>query len=223
MSGYSMYFNKKHKRSGHLFQNRYKSSAIDSERYLLELIRYIHLNPIRSGIVPSLEKLAAYRWTGHFEIMAFGRLPWEKHPFIRDFFSSAYLPGMEIYLAFLEEGLRCRPDEFPFDEAAGTSKGKVGLYEMPLGTNRDGDHRIFLDIVNTVSCNHSISKHRILDGRRDRISSCARREILRQCVFEKGITNSSVCKWLGITTSGGLYHLHAADHPGAFESIPERD
>jgi len=223
MSGYSIYFNKKYKRTGHLFQNRYKSSVIDTERYLLGLIRYIHLNPVRSGIVPSLEKLASYRWTGHFEIMAFGRLPWEKYPIVREFFSSIYIPGMEIYIAFLEEGLHCRSEEFTFDKAASASEASFSMHETPPDANRNGNHRIFLEIVNTIAREHSISIDRILDGRRDRISSCARREILRQCVFEKGITNSSVCKWLGITTSGGLYHLHVPDHPVAFESIPESD
>jgi REP element-mobilizing transposase RayT len=223
MSGYSIYFNKKHKRSGHLFQNRYKSSAIDTGRYLLELIRYIHLNPVRSGIVPSLEKLSSYRWTGHFEILAFGRLPWEQYPFVREFFSSLYIPGKEIYLAFLEEGLRCRSEEFTFDGAAGASKERLGLHETPPDGNRNGSYRIFLDIVNNVSRGHSISIDRILDGRRDRISSCARREILRQCVFEKGMTNRWVCKWLGITTSGGLYHLNAADQSGAIGSISDGD
>ncbi|PWB66702.1 MAG: hypothetical protein C3F14_03615 [Deltaproteobacteria bacterium] len=223
MSGYSIYFNKKYKRAGHLFQNRYKSSAIDSERYLLELIRYIHLNPVRSGIVPSLEKLAMYRWTGHFEIMAIGRLPWEQYPFIREFFSSSYISGMEIYLAFLEDGLRCRSEEFTFDDAAGTSKEKSGLYDTPPDMNRNVSRRIFMSIVSKVSRTHSISMDRILDGRRDRISSCARREILRQCVYEKGMTIRAVCNWLGITTTGGLYHLNAADQSGAIGSFTDGD
>ncbi len=58
MSGYAMYFNRKHNRVGHLFQNRYKSSVVESDAYLVELIRYIHLNPVRSGLVPSVAQLA---------------------------------------------------------------------------------------------------------------------------------------------------------------------
>jgi hypothetical protein len=223
MSGYSIYFNKKYKRSGHLFQNRYKSSAIDTERYLLELIRYIHLNPVRSGIVPSLGKLASYRWTGHFEIMAFGRLPWEQHPFVKEFFFSSYIPAKEIYLEFLKEGLHCRSEDFTFDKTAGPSKGRIDLHEAPPHMNRNGSHLIFLDIVNQESLKHSISIDRILDGRRDRFSSCARREILRKCVYEKGMTIRAVCNWLGITTSGGLYHLNAADPSDAIGSIPDGD
>jgi len=50
-SAYTTYFNLKRGRSGHLFQGRYKSLVIDRDRYLLELSRYIHLNPVRAGIV----------------------------------------------------------------------------------------------------------------------------------------------------------------------------
>ena len=49
MTGYAVTFNKRHKRIGHLFQNRYKSIACEEDPYLLELIRYIHLNPLRAG------------------------------------------------------------------------------------------------------------------------------------------------------------------------------
>jgi len=50
-SAYTTYFNLKRGRSGHLFQGRFKSLVIDRDRYLLELSRYIHLNPVRAGIV----------------------------------------------------------------------------------------------------------------------------------------------------------------------------
>jgi len=50
-SGYTGYFNRKFERSGHLFQGRYKAILVEKEAYLLELSRYVHLNPIRAGIV----------------------------------------------------------------------------------------------------------------------------------------------------------------------------
>ena len=65
MTGYAVTFNKRHKRSGHLFQNRYKSIVCEEDAYLLELIRYIHLNPLRAGLVRDLKELDKYPWTGH--------------------------------------------------------------------------------------------------------------------------------------------------------------
>jgi len=65
MTGYAVTFNIRHQRSGHLFQNRYKSVVCEEENYLLELTRYIHLNPLRAGLVEELNTLDKYAWSGH--------------------------------------------------------------------------------------------------------------------------------------------------------------
>jgi len=59
---YTRYFNRRYGKEGHLFRGRYKAILCDKDSYLLELVRYIHLNPIRSKVVKELEK---YRWVGH--------------------------------------------------------------------------------------------------------------------------------------------------------------
>jgi len=69
MTGYAVTFNRRHKRSGHLFQNRYKSIVCEEDPYLLELIRYIHLNPLRAGLVKDLGGLDKYPWTGNSAIL----------------------------------------------------------------------------------------------------------------------------------------------------------
>ena len=76
MTGYAVRFNKRYKRSGHLFQNRYKSVICEEDPYLLELIRYIHLNALRAKLVNDLKELDKYPWTGHSAIL--GRC---KNPF----------------------------------------------------------------------------------------------------------------------------------------------
>src|SRR5205809_93214 len=57
MTGYAVRFNLRHGRSGHLFQNRYKSIVCEEEPYLLELVRYIHLNPLKGGIIEDFREL----------------------------------------------------------------------------------------------------------------------------------------------------------------------
>jgi len=61
LTGYAVSFNLRHQRHGQLFQNRYKSIISQEDKYLLELVRYIHLNPLRAKIVSSFEKLGDYR------------------------------------------------------------------------------------------------------------------------------------------------------------------
>jgi hypothetical protein len=77
LTGYAMGFNRRHKRSGHLFQNRYKSTVVEYERYFLSLVRYIHLNPIRAGQVGSVSELARYRWGGHSVLMGHQKMRWQ--------------------------------------------------------------------------------------------------------------------------------------------------
>lgn len=61
-TAYTAYYNTKHKRSGHLFQGRFKSILVEADSYFAELTRYIHLNPLRAKIVDSPEK---YRWSSY--------------------------------------------------------------------------------------------------------------------------------------------------------------
>jgi hypothetical protein len=69
LTGYAVRFNRRHQRCGQLFQNRYKSVLCEEEPYLLELLRYIHLNPLRSGIVASFDELDCYPYCGHSALM----------------------------------------------------------------------------------------------------------------------------------------------------------
>ncbi|MDZ7696654.1 MAG: transposase [Deltaproteobacteria bacterium] len=75
MTGYAVTFNKRHKRSGHLFQNRYKSIICEEDPYLLELVRYVHLNPLRAKLVQDLNELDKYPWAGHSAILGNGKNP----------------------------------------------------------------------------------------------------------------------------------------------------
>lgn len=68
---YIVYFNKRHKRSGHLYQGRYKAILVDADSYLLELSRYIHLNPVRlkrlkeSSLKEKIDVLEQYLWSSY--------------------------------------------------------------------------------------------------------------------------------------------------------------
>ena len=77
LTGYVVNFNLRHKRTGHLFQNRYKSILCEDDPYLLELTRYIHLNPLRAGMVGDLEGLKNYPWAGHSVIMGRVERKWQ--------------------------------------------------------------------------------------------------------------------------------------------------
>lgn len=69
LTGYAGWFNKKYRRHGQLFQNRYKSILCQEDPYLKELIRYIHLNPLRAGLVEDMNALDSHPWCGHSVLM----------------------------------------------------------------------------------------------------------------------------------------------------------
>ncbi len=64
LTGYAVSHNRRHRRYGHLFQNRYKSILCQEDVYLLELVRYIHLNALRAGLVSDLNQLGKYPYSG---------------------------------------------------------------------------------------------------------------------------------------------------------------
>lgn len=61
LTGHAIYYNQRHRRSGHLFQNRYKSILCQEEPYLLALVRYIHLNPLRTKVVSDIGRAGPIR------------------------------------------------------------------------------------------------------------------------------------------------------------------
>jgi len=103
LTGYVVNFNLRHNRYGHLFQNRYKSIICEDDPYLLELTRYIHLNPLRAGIVGSLEELRNYRWTGHAAIMGRVKRDWQDIRAIKAYFGKGRR-AVEKYEQYVREG-----------------------------------------------------------------------------------------------------------------------
>jgi REP element-mobilizing transposase RayT len=77
LTGYAVSFNRRHRRHGHLFQNRYKSILCEEDRYLKQLVAYIHLNPLRAGVVKDVKVLGKYPFTGHSALMGKSDRPWQ--------------------------------------------------------------------------------------------------------------------------------------------------
>lgn len=104
LTGYAQGFNRRHKRRGHLFQNRYKSIVCEEELYLLELIRYIHLNPFRSGLVRNLRELDRYPWSGHKTLMGEAENKWQERDYVLGQFGCGKREGVRRYREFMGEG-----------------------------------------------------------------------------------------------------------------------
>ncbi|MBA3035213.1 MAG: transposase [Desulfobacterium sp.] len=105
LTGYAVSFNRRYKRSGHLFQNRYKSILCQEDSYLLELVRYIHLNPLRAKLVDNIQALDYYPYSGHSSIMAKVSRQWQDVSGVLELFGNKTATARRRYKAFVDKGV----------------------------------------------------------------------------------------------------------------------
>jgi len=105
LTGYAITYNLRHHRHGHLFQNRYQSIVCDEEVYFRELVRYIHLNPLRSHLVTSLSELDRYPWCGHGVLIGRIKYPWQDRDYVLSWFGSRERGARRAYRKYVAEGV----------------------------------------------------------------------------------------------------------------------
>lgn len=144
LTAYAGAFNRRHRRSGHVFQNRYKSILVEEEPYLLELVRYIHLNPLRAGLVGDLAALARYPWTGHSTLLGHTRCPWQAVDELVGQFGARGREAGRRYRQFVAEGVRLgRRPELQGGGLRRSAGGWVGVAALRRGRERwAADERI---------------------------------------------------------------------------------
>jgi putative transposase len=112
LTGYAVSFNRRHKRVGHLFQNRFKSILAEEQPYFLQLVRYIHLNPVRVGLAKGREGLDGYRWAGHSALVGSIDRPWQDTDYVLRQFAGSAGMARRLYRQFVTQGVEegRRPD-----------------------------------------------------------------------------------------------------------------
>jgi hypothetical protein len=154
LTWYAQYYNRRHSRTGHLFENRYKSILCEEDTYLLALIRYIHLNPVRAGIVRTLNELDRYPWSGHSAVMGTADHPWMDTAYVLNQFGSRRKAARNAYRRFVAEGMTMGKD--PELTGGGLIRSKGGwsqvLSARRLGQKEESDERILGsgDFVNAI-------------------------------------------------------------------------
>ena len=104
LTGYVVNFNKRHRRYGHLFQNRYKSIVCQEDIYLKELVRYIHLNLLRAGLVKDLKELNRSFWSGHSALVGKVKREWQNTEYVLSFFDGPD-NARKNYSQYVKEGI----------------------------------------------------------------------------------------------------------------------
>lgn len=136
LTGHAVYFNRRHRRHGHLFQNRYKSILCQEDTYLRELVRYIHLNPLRAGLVDDVEALSGYPYSGHSALMVKIGRAWQQGDYVLGFFGQSKAEARKAYKQFVAEGVeRGRRPEL----TGGGLQRSVGGWRALASIRRESD------------------------------------------------------------------------------------
>jgi hypothetical protein len=116
---FTKWINYTQSRTGHLFQGRYKALLIDVDAYLLELVRYIHLNPVRAGIVATVDE---YPWSGHSAYLGKELLRWLTTDYVLFMLSPDAEQARKAYDSFVRDGIgEGKRSEFH----SGTCEGRI--------------------------------------------------------------------------------------------------
>ena len=105
LTGYAVTYNLRHDRHGHLFQNRYHSIVCDEDTYFQELVRYIHLNPVRAGLAATVPELDHYPWCGHATLMGWTKYPWQDCDYVLSLFGKTEAEARRTYRGYIKEGI----------------------------------------------------------------------------------------------------------------------
>jgi putative transposase len=204
-TSYTVYVNRRHKRAGHLFQGRYKAFIVDKESYLLELGRYIHLNPVRAGIVRRPED---YIWSSYRDyILGGGKKALTDSDDTLYYFSKRRSVAAEKYQGFVNTGIS---EKSPLGDAVGsilgdkTFRDKVIKYfkgisdktEIPDVKKVKTRHKVG-DIVRMVAGYYGIGEDGLLE--RKKATQRQRKVALYLCKTLSGAKNGEIGKIFGIT------------------------
>lgn len=227
MSGYAGYFNRRHNRHGHLFQNRYKSIVCEEETYFLELVRYLHLNPLRSKMVKDLNELDSYKYAGHSAIIGRVERKWQDTDEVLGRFDEKRRSAIRLYREFAEAGIeQGRRPELEGGGLLRSHGGWTGVMELRRGREKyRADERVlgsssFIEeilkeaekqeegkskrvslktLINRIAADMGISKESITGSGRNREVTQARAVLAYIWMRYLGRSGYELAKAVGIT------------------------
>ncbi|MBI2999864.1 MAG: transposase [Deltaproteobacteria bacterium] len=191
LTGYVRGFNRTHGRKGHLFQGRYKAIVCERDSYLLELVRYIHLNPVRAGLV---RRPGEWKWSGHGEY-----LRKEKRRLIDPGPVMEELRTVARYEAFVRDGIK---QGYQSEWHPGDSKpflGVEGFVDRVVKGRKETSSRrpvAMETLCKQVAKEEGFTAEALRGRGRSASLAAARRQFIWQAVFEEGYEAAKVAQFL---------------------------
>jgi REP element-mobilizing transposase RayT len=223
-TAYARYFNRCHARVGYVFQGRYKALLVEEDEYLMALLRYIHLNPVRAGIV-SFDALEVHPWTGHAALMGRRSCAFQAIGDVLDRFGLERNVARAELRSWMSAGdgrphtsLEVTDPELGFDGCAGAERSRssgdarvLGRPEFALEMQRLSgeqpalapacDPHVITRLIESVSARLAADVRALREGRRTACESDTRAAVAYLAVNELGFSQVEVAPALGVTPS----------------------
>lgn len=199
LTSYALFFNKRHKRSGHLFQNRYKSFPCTDTAYFLQLIRYISLNPIRAGLVSTMEKLVWYPYSSHKYVLRPQQNGWLESKFVLAHFGYSEQSAKRAYLQFIAEDLDLASENRPLEGNERPERPQATSLSSQFAdsaVDRDLD-----SLMKEICMTHSLTRAELLGSAKRRNIARARSLLAYRLASEIGLSGSEIGRRLSVTRS----------------------
>lgn len=223
LTSYAVYFNRKYQRNGHLFQNRYKSILCEEEPYFLELVRYIHMNPLRAGMVTDLDGLGNYPWSGHAVLLGKRTMEGQETDEVLTRFGNTRTRAVHGYWQFIADGIatghrkdlvggglkRSQPNCLENREIAAFDERILGSGEfvemLTQGATAGGQKRLRLilaELLAKVCAVTGVAADRMQRPGKERAVARAKAIFCCLAVRDYGYTGTEAGKAVGIGSAG---------------------
>jgi len=191
---YSRQTNRKLGRRGHPFERRYKAILVDSNNYLLALIRYIHLNPVRAGLADDPRD---YRWSSHGAYLGAHSPDWLSTDWVLSTFDDHRRKATRAYARFMADS---DDWEVPEDLRSGTANyerldgGEQFLQRLENSNNVEATNRSLDRIINDYCVKYTLTEAELTAPRRTRATARLRAIIAAQAIQEGAATLAEVAR-----------------------------
>ncbi len=191
--------------TGHLFEKRYHPTLIDVDRYLLAVLRYIHLNPVSAGIVA---RAADYRWSSHHAYVGTRAEPWLTTDFVLKMLHCQRARAIAAYHRLVDNEYSTA-DNFPFDRCNPHDPRVLGddqfLGKLRGNSRQPPSPKTLDDIIDEACTNFSVRLEALQTSSRQRPLAKARAWIAYRAVTLRIATLSEVARKFG-RSEGALRH-----------------
>ncbi|MHB8968791.1 MAG: transposase [Thermoleophilia bacterium] len=231
LTAYAIYYNRKIGRTGHLFQNRYKTVICQDDVYFMQLVRYICLNPLRAGLMADLDQLSSFDYSAYAYILGRKKLGWFDPLPVLAFYGGKRASAVCAFKKFVTEGLEDGkkpeleggglkrslglPERLPREQQAYDERilGQGGFVETVIGTTAGREEMVDgispEAIMEEVCELFQISLAELTSGSRTRVVCAARAHAARNMAVSCRISKSEIASRLSVSLPAILKQLRS--------------